>query len=204
MGKKSRRPNRNRPKDIPAVASPPGAAPRQVITSPATDLLTFHQLCDSEDWEGVLELESEMSDIANRLDNSDSSLGGMINFMLGRAHKALGREGGIEEATLYYQKAIELAKRRVTMIYLFYLFECYVKNDRIEEAMDLYKSLCEEVGKESLDPNIILGFSQIRVNKHEYSRLLTILEEHLEAIEISWGKREQCKAYEVIARLYCF
>ena len=63
MGKKNRRPNRNKPKDIPAVASPAVAAPQQVITSPADDLATFatfNQLNDSEDWEGVLELESEM------------------------------------------------------------------------------------------------------------------------------------------------
>ena len=66
MGKKSRRTtNRNKPKDIPgAVASPPVAVPRQVAASGASqdsNKSTFMQLCVSNDWEGALELESEMS-----------------------------------------------------------------------------------------------------------------------------------------------
>jgi len=78
-----------------------------------------------------------------------------------------------------------------------------VQNGRIEEAMDLHKSRCDEIGKERMDPGTILGFAEILVNNHEYSRLLTILEEYLEAIEISWGNLEQCQAYGLFARLYC-
>jgi len=49
----------------------------------------------------------------------------------------------------------------------------------------------------------ILRFAEIpqEIN-HETSRALTILEEYLEAIERSWEKREQCRAYEIIAALY--
>jgi len=83
------------------------------------------------------------------------------------------------------------------------LAQCYVKMGRVEEAMDLHKSLCDDIGKESMDPSAILDFAgSLQVN-HEHSRALTILEEHLEAIERSWGKREQCLAYGIIAILYC-
>jgi len=120
MGKKSRRPNRNKPKDIPAAASTAVASPRQVITSAPDDvaavdpnqcelmIATFDQMCVSQDWEGLLEHESEMSAIAN---SRESSNAGSINLVLGAAHQEMGREGGIEEATFYYKKAIELAKK---------------------------------------------------------------------------------------------
>jgi len=86
MGKKSRRPtNRNKPKDIPgAVASPPVAVPRQVAASGASqdsNQSTFMQLCVSQDWEGALELESEMSVIANRSESSNPSLACRINCL---------------------------------------------------------------------------------------------------------------------------
>jgi len=49
----------------------------------------------------MLELESEMNVIATRLIDTPGS----INFNLGTAHKEIGREEGIEEASLYYKKA---------------------------------------------------------------------------------------------------
>ena len=58
------------------------------------------------------------------------------------------------------------------------------------EAMDLYDSLYEENGKESLDANAILSFATLLDKNSEYSRALTILEDHLEAIDRSWGTRE--------------
>jgi len=206
MGKKSRRPNRNKPKDIPAVASPaPVAAPRQVITATADDAATFNQLCVSQDWAGILELESKMSAIAKAFENDDPKYAGRIIFMLGRAHKELGREGGIQEATLHFGKAIELAKKAGDNDLLtkgvIFLSDFYVKTGRVEEAMDLYKSLCDEIGKESLDPEAILRFARLLENS-ETSRALAILEEYLEAIDRSWGKQEQCRAYAIIASLY--
>jgi len=211
MGKKSRKPNRNKPKDIPAGASPAVAAPRQGITS-ATDAVlatfaTFNQKCDSQDWAGALELESQMNDIANRLENFDPSSASSMYFNLGHAHKELGREGGIEEATLYFKKTIEFAKKggdnpNLTKG-LLSLCECYVKNGRIEEAMDLHKSRCDEIGKGRMDPDNILTFSEILMDNDEHSLSLTILEEHLENIDRSWGKQEQCRAYHMIAFFYC-
>ena len=204
MGKKSRRPNRNKPKDIPAAASTAVAAPRQVITS---DVATFFRLFRSRDWAGMLQLESEMPAIASRDEGSNPGRAGSINLMLGAAHKEMGREGGIEEATLYFNKAIEMAKKagdkEILTDGVVCLAQCYLKMGRVQEAMDLYKSLCEEIGKESMDPNPIIEFAQILKDHHENSRALTILEEHLEAIESSWKKREQCRAYEIIAFLYC-
>jgi len=112
MGKKSRRPNRKKPKDIPAVASTAAAAaPQEEETANDAALdpnqceqvigATFHQLIDSQDWEGALEHESEISAMAKKFERSNPGRAGRINFMLGCAHKWLGREGGIEEATLY-------------------------------------------------------------------------------------------------------
>jgi len=204
MGKKSRRPNRNKPKDIPAAASTAVAAPRQEET--ATVIATYNQLCASLDWAGLLELESEMSAIANNMDYNAPSSAGRINFMIGSAHKLLGGEGGIEQATLYYEKTNELAKKAGDNEMLskggLCLAQCYVETGRVEEAMDLYKSLCEEIGKESLHHEAILVFTGALHDNHEISRALPILEEYLGAIESSWGKRDQCTAYGLIATLY--
>ena len=157
----------------------------------------------SRDWAGLLELESEMSVIAN----NDPGAAGTINYNLGLAHKSLGREGDIEEATLYYQKAIKMAKKtgdnRLQSNGVLSLSGCYVKMGRVDEAMDLHKSLCDDIGKESLDPEAIQSFVEILENHHhEHSRALKILEHHLDSIESSWGKGQQCRAYEIIARLY--
>jgi len=122
MGKKSRRPKRNKPKDIPAAASSPSVASPQDETSheetSATDNVvdnlvigTFNQLAVSQDWEGLLELESKMSVIANIIESSDPRHAGSINFMLGMAHFEIGTEGDIEQGIVYYKKTIELAKK---------------------------------------------------------------------------------------------
>jgi len=206
MGKKSRRSNWNKPKDIPVVALPAVAAPRQVITSAADDVATFNQLYKSQDWEGLLELESKMIALTNRMESLDPRAAGSINFMLGRAHQELGREGGIEQASLYYQKAIEMAKKAgnndILTKGVICLSQCYVEMGRVDEAMDLHKSLCDEIGKESLNPDDILRFADILEKNHDHSRAITILEEHLGAIESSWEKQKQCRAYEMIARIY--
>jgi len=261
MGKKSRRPNRNKSKDIPAAASTAVADPRQVISSPADDVATFKQMLDSQDWAGILELESKISAIANTRENDNPKYAGCINFNLGHAHfklgreggreggfeqatlyygkavelakkagdnstltkgmgcltecylmtgtalKKMGREGGIEQASLYFKKAVELAKKAGNNVLLTLgvgcLSACYVEMSRVDEAMDLYKSLCDEIGKESLDANAILEFAEILRVNYETSRALTILENHLEVIDRSWGKQEQCRAYGMMAEIYC-
>jgi len=106
MGKKGRRPNRNKPKDIPAAAPSAVAAPRQVITSATDAVATFDRLRVSQDLSGILDRESEMSDLANRCESSNPRLVGMLNFLLGNVHCVMGREGGIEKASLYYKKAV--------------------------------------------------------------------------------------------------
>ena len=189
MGKKSRRPNRNKPKDIPAAASTaPVAGPRQGITSATDAVATFKQLFTSQDWAGLLELESKMS-IAKTFESSNPSLAGIINFMLGSAHKGMSREGGIEQATLYYQKAIELAKKAGDNDILAKGVMClsgfYVEVGRVEEAMDLYKSLYDKIGKERMDPKAILSFAEILEDTPEYSIALEILEHYLDTIERS-------------------
>jgi len=213
MGKKSRRPNRNKPKDIPAVASTAVAAPRQMITSAPDDaaallIATFSQLCVSQDCEGILELESEMSGIARTFESSNPGLAGSINYNLGTAHTFLGREGGIEEATVYFKKTIEMAKQAGNNDILLSdgmlgLAQCYVKMGRAQEAMDLHKSLCDEIGKESMNPVAIVELAGVFLKNSKISRALEIFEEHLEAIESSWENQNQCLAYEMIASLYC-
>jgi len=49
----------------------------------------------------------------------------------------------------------------------------------------------KEIGKESMDPKAILSFAEIMDHNHENSRELEIQQEHFEAIERSWGGREQ-------------
>ena len=202
MGKKSRKPKRNKPKDIPV--------PRQVTPSAADDLETYLQLIESQDWEEILELESKMSAFANTSESSDPTLAAvinLINYSLGAAHKEMSREGGIEQASVYFKKSVELAKKagdnEILTKGVLHLFECYIKMGRVGEAMDLHKSLCDEIGKESMDPSNILEFVQTLKDNHEPSRALEILEEHLDNIERSWEKREQCLAYDMIALLYC-
>jgi len=68
--------------------------------------------------------------------------------------------------------------------------------------MDLYRSLCDEIGKESMDPGNILQFARLLDKNSENSHALEILAEHLDIIESFWEKREQCRAYEMIAFLY--
>jgi len=116
----------------------------------------FKQLCVSRDWEGLLELESEMSAFAKISESSNPSLACGINYNLGAAHKEMGREGGIEQASLYFGNSIKLARKagdnEMLTKGMLSLATCYVKMGRVDEAMDLYMSLCEEIGKESMDP----------------------------------------------------
>jgi len=225
MGKKSRRPNRNKPKEIPAVAShspppppPPVASPQEEIATDDFDALDSNQwglLIDtlarrsfSEDWAGVLELESKAIAMATIIGHAVPEVAGMIYYNLATAHEEMGREGDIEKASVYYKKTVEMAKKAgdndmVTESVL-RLSECYVKLGRAQEAMDLHKSLCEELGTDRIrkDPKAILMFAKILKDNDECPRALEILEEYLEAIESSWGKREQCRAYGIISILY--
>jgi len=207
MGKKSRRPNRNKPKGIPAAASTAVAAPWQVVTSPADDAVnTLQLMCVSQDWAAVLEVEPQMSAIARRSENSNPLPAFSINFMLGRAHKKMEREGGVEEAITCYIKSVELAKNagdnELLNLAVRCLTQCYVETARIEEAMDVYKSLCDELGKESLEPDTIIEFAEILEVHHETSHALEIFEENMDIIESSWEIQNRCKVYEMIGRLY--
>jgi len=206
MGKKSKRPTRNKPKGIPAAASPAAAAPRQVITSANDDVATFNQLCDSQDWSGMLELESKMSAMAKTFENDDPGQAVIMNLVLGHAHKVLGREGGIEKASVYFKKAIELAKKagnnEILTKGVLSLARCYVEMGRAQGAMDLHKSLWDKIGKESMDPDDIVSFAKLLQANSENSHTIEFLEEHLDNIESSWDKRNQCEAYEIIARIY--
>ena len=100
---------------------------------------------------------------------------------------------------------MELAKKAgenktVSGIVIF-LSECYVEMGRVDEVMDLHKSLCDEIGRKSLDPDAVLEFARLLDKNSENSHALTILEHHLESIESSWEKREQCEAYGIISSL---
>jgi len=144
--------------------------------------------------------------MAKTFERSNPGRVGRLNFILGMAHRCLDREGDIEEATLYYQKAVELAKKaRNNELFtkgVISLTECYVETERIDEAMDLHKTLCDEIGKESLNPDDILLFAEILQYHRKYSRALEITEEHLETIESSWENQNQCRAYGLISKIY--
>ena len=87
--------------------------------------------------------------MANIIENLTPLSASLIYLNLGRAHFEKGREGGMEEATLYYQKAIEMAKKagdnRNLSDGVLSLSQCYVKMGRGQEAMDLYMGLCDEI-----------------------------------------------------------
>jgi len=89
----------------------------------------------------------------------------LIILRLGTAHQEMGREGGIEEASVYYKKGVQLAKKAGNNELLTdgvrWLSECYVKTRRFDEAMDVHKSHCDEIGKENMDPNDILSFAAV-------------------------------------------
>ena len=85
---------------------------------------------------------------------------------------------------MYFEKVVELAKKAGDNVMLtkgvFCLSECCVKTGRIAEAIDLYKSVCDEIGKGStcMDPDDILRFAETLEDHHETSQALTILEDH--------------------------
>jgi len=109
------------------------------------------------------------------------------------------REGGIEKASVYYKKTLEMAKK---------VGDNYIPDKRRALSLSM---LCSD-GESSrsngptertcMDPDAILAFAKILEDNHEYSRALEILEEHLEAIASSWGKPEQCRAYAMNSILY--
>jgi len=54
--------------------------------------------------------------------------------------------------------------------------ECYVKMGRVDEVMDRHKSLCSEIGKDSMDSIVILQFaSRLLEANSEISHALEIL-----------------------------
>jgi len=122
-------PNRNtKPKDAAVATRDPGHDHDELIS-------TFSQLWASKYWEGLLELESEMNAIAPSLENKDSLGAGRIYHHLGDAHRDLGRQGGMLQAIVYFQKLLELAKKAGNeshqCLVASILSECYMKMDRV-------------------------------------------------------------------------
>jgi len=78
----------------------------------------FNTLFQSQDWEGALLLESQLteallleSQLTEAVENSHPSAACIICYQLGFAHTELAREGSMEQAIIHYMKAIELAKK---------------------------------------------------------------------------------------------
>jgi len=81
------------------------------------------------------------------------------------------------------------------------LAKCYAQTGKPEKAMDLHKSLCDDGGKERIDPNYILMFNQLLQDNSESSRAREILEEHVDVIDSSWDKSMQGPAHDMLAVL---
>ena len=164
---------------------------------------SFGQMFESKDWEGVLQLESTATRDANKIENTDPWQAGIYYLYLGGAHKELRREGGADQAIVHFQKAIEMAKKAsnedLHLLAVLNLVECYIITGRIQEAMDLHKSLVADIGKERLDSDYILGFTSALGKHQEFGHALEVLIENLDLIESAWEKTEQCKAYSLIA-----
>jgi len=205
MGKKSRRPNRNKQKDNPVSIT--AAAVAASATLERDQLLNqmriFNQLFESRDWEGILQLVSTGSDAATIIENTNPSGAGRYYYNLGIAHKKVGREGGIAQAIACFQKGIEMAKKLAVLnlqaVTTWALTDCFIETGRIQEAMDLYKSLVADIGKERLDPDCFMGFVYNLNDSYLYSHSLEVLEEHLDIIESTWDKPRQARAYGMIA-----
>jgi len=89
----------------------------------------------------------------------------------------------MEQAIIHYTKAVELAKKGTddskalfSSVCVYGLAKCYVQTGKPEKAMDLHKSLCDDIGKERIDPNYILMFHQLLQDNSESSRAREILE----------------------------
>jgi len=164
---------------------------------------TFDTLFQAEDWEGALYLESQLTE---EFENSHPSEACAMCYRLGFAHKQLAREGSMEQAIIYYTKAVEFAKKgtdskKLFITTMYDLAKCYIQTGRSEKAMDLHKSICDDIGKEMIDPNHILMFNQLLQDNSENSRALEILEEHVGVIESCWDKSMQGPAYAMLAEL---
>jgi len=209
MGKKSRRSNRNKQKDTAAVSATAAVAAQAALERDQliNQLRSFDQLFESKDWEGILQRELTVSDAAKMLKNSHPSEAGMCYYNLGTAHRELGREGGANQAILCVQKAIEMVKNTsndpLQAVMTWDLTDCFIETGRIQEAMDLHKSLVADIGKERLDPDCILAFAYNLNDSNFYSHSLGVLQEHVDVIESTWDKDRQGKAYGMIADNHC-
>jgi hypothetical protein len=67
-------------------------------------------LCYSSYWEGALELGYEMNDTVVSLEIFQPFETRRIRHILGTAHKVLASEGGVKNAIMHVQKAIDLGK----------------------------------------------------------------------------------------------
>ena len=205
----SRRSNRNKQKDTSTVSATAAIAATVALERDqlVNQMSIFNQLWESGNWEGMLQLESTVSDAAKMLENTHPLEAGMSCYYLGTAHKELGREGGVEQAIVCFQKALEIAKKasgkRLQAVATWDLTDCFIETGRIEEVMNLHKSLVADIGKERLDPDCILGFADALNDSNFYSHSLEVLHEHVDVIESTWDKPEQGKAYGVIANNHC-
>jgi len=185
------------------VVSSPVALERDHLLN---QMFIFDQLFESRDWEGLLQLESTVSVAARMLENTHPSEAGMCYHNLGIAHKELGREGDIDQAIVRFQKGIEMAKKTsndpLQAVTTWHLADCFIETGRIQEAMDLHKSLIADIGKERLDPDCILEFAYNLNASDFYSQSLEVLEEHLDVIESTWDTPKQAQAYGMIADNY--
>jgi len=208
MGKKSRRPNRNKLKGTAAasattVVAAPAALERDQLVN---QISIINQLFASGDGEGLLQLESTVTRVANEIEKTHPLQAGECYYYLGTAHKGLSREGGIDQEIVCYQKAIERAKQAsnkfLEAVAMWGLADSFVWTGRIQEAMDLHKSLVDDIGKERLDPNCILEFAHNLKRHHEFGRELEVLQEHLDVIESTWDKPKQAHAYGQLGYIF--
>jgi len=209
MGKKSRRPNRINQKDAAAAALEEKLLKRRNALKElveSKDWEVVKKLVASKDLEGILQLESAVTNVANKVENMDPLLAGDIYLQLASAHSSLGREGGVDRAIVCFHKSIEIAKKAGDEVSRAWrvidIFHCYVEAGRIDEAMDLHKSLVADIGKERLNPNYILRFAGCLKKHKEFRRALEVLEDHLDVVESTWDKSNQAAAYGTIAYNY--
>ena len=92
-----------------------------------------------------------------------------------------------------YRNSKETGYRGLQLLSAWGLTDCYVETRRIQEAMDLHKSLVADIGKERMLPNCIIGFTATLKRHNGFGCALEVLDEHLDVIASTWDKDKRAK-----------
>ena len=196
MGKKSKH-HKNRTQKAP---HPAAASSKQFFS-------TFNQLIKVRDHAGVLNHECVALELAKLMEDDNAPLDAFkMYYNLANAHRAVGNPGGAEKAIVHYQKSISLAnlgnRESLKVTSVFYLAKYFFELDKCQEAMELYKSLVAQFGRDQMNPIHILQYTTLFKQHGDNVRAAQILEDHMDVIKSSWENARRDDAYGMLVRFY--